>query len=123
MIAAWVGAAALTVIFYGRWCDWTGGWCYGPRFLCEALPAACLLFALAYAALQRTWQRRAALTLVALSVLVHFVGVVGHGAYADWCQRHPIVDYGRNFFVPQDTQIEAHARKVLMMVGVLTGNR
>ena len=119
MVLAWAAAAGLTTAFYGRWWDWTGGWCYGPRFLCEALPIACLLFALAYAAIRPVWTRRAAAGLVALSILVHFVGVFGHGAHADWCERHPVIDGGRAFFALGDTEIEAHARCVFQTLGAL----
>jgi hypothetical protein len=119
MIAAWVLAAVVTVGFYGRWCDWKGGWCYGPRFLCELLPLFCLLFALGFARLRYVWQQRAALGLLALSIAVHFVGVVGHKAHADWYNRHGADDQGRCLFALRDTQIEAHARAVLQSVGVL----
>jgi hypothetical protein len=119
MLFAWTVAAALTTAFYARWYDWRGGWCFGPRFLCEMLPLGCLLFGIGFAALRRPWPKRAAAGLVALSVCIHFVGVFGHGAHVDWCERHQQNDQGRSLFVLRDTEIEAHARSVLRRLGVL----
>ena len=112
MLAAWAGAAALTVALYAHWTDWRGGWCYGPRFLCETLPILCLLFALAYEAMNGAWTRRTAALLVGLSVAVHLVGVFGYGGYVDWQLRHMDAE-GRSLFALRDTQIEAHALSVL----------
>jgi hypothetical protein len=117
LLTAWTAATAATILFYARWYDWRGGWCFGPRFLCEALPLLCLLFALAYQSLRRTAARRSAGLLVALSVAVHFVGVFGHRGYADWQERHGIGDGGRSLFLLRDTQIEAHARALLDKAG------
>jgi hypothetical protein len=121
MLLAWTVAAAGTVVFYARWHDWRGGWCYGPRFLCEALPILCLLFALSYARLRVGW-RRAAAGLVATSVLIHLAGVTGRSAHVAWQTRHEQPDQGRCLFEVRDTQIEAHARaalrKGLGLVGV-----
>jgi hypothetical protein len=116
LLLAWLGAAGATLLFYGRWYVWSGGWCFGPRFLCETMPIWCLLFALAYAALRAGWQRRLAWGLVAASVLVHLVGVGGHAAHVGWCQRNIIEDDGRSLFGLSDTQIEAHARALLAKV-------
>jgi hypothetical protein len=119
----WSAAAAATVVFFARWHDWFGGWCYGPRFLCETMPIGCLLFALAYSALAAVWQKRLALTLVAWSVGIHFLGVAGRGGFADWYLRHNFADQGRAMFTWRDTQVEAHARAVLRKVGAVFGNK
>jgi hypothetical protein len=119
LLIAWLAAAGATVLFYARWYEWRGGWCYGPRFLCETMPILCLFFALAYAGLRAAWQRCSAWGLVALSVAVHFVGVFGYSGYQEWQRRHALADQGRCLFALHDTQIEAHFRAV---VGNLAGS-
>jgi hypothetical protein len=116
LLGAWLVASGLTVLFHARWHDWRGGWCFGPRFLCETMPLLCLLFALAYEALRRSWSRAVAASLVAVSVAVHFVGVFGHGGYTSWHLRHMMHDQGRCLFALEDTQIEAHGRDVVQHV-------
>ncbi|QJW99717.1 glycosyltransferase family 39 protein [Frigoriglobus tundricola] len=113
LLGAWLAAAVASLIFYARWHDWRGGWCFGPRFLCEAMPVACLLFALAYEALRTHTARALACALVASSVAVHVVGVFGHGGHVAWHERHEREDQGRCLFEIEDTQLEAHARSVL----------
>jgi hypothetical protein len=110
LLLTWTAAAVVTVAFYCRWCDWRGGWCYGPRYLCEVMPIACLLFALAYQGLRSRLVRAVAVALVVVSVAIHFVGVHGHGGYAAWHERHQKDDQGRCLFELEDTQIEAHTR-------------
>jgi hypothetical protein len=117
LLLAWFAAAAATLVFYGRWYDWRGGWCFGPRFLCETMPVCCLLFAFAFAALQSLWQRRLALALVALSVLVQLIGIHGHKAESAWCARHDLSDQGRSLFSLHDTQIETYAWAALDQLG------
>jgi hypothetical protein len=113
LLLAWSAAAAGTVLFYAKWYDWSGGWCFGPRFLCEILPICCLLFALGYAALRSRWSQRVARVLIGLSVAVQVVGMMGHSAETDWCLRHEMSDQGRSLFAWRDTQIEAYARAML----------
>ncbi len=113
MLLVWLVAAGLTLWFFARWHDWRGGWCYGPRFLCETMPIVCLLFAFAYEVIRASWQRWFAVGLVALSVAVHAVGIFGYSGYEDWQKRHALPDQGRCLFALQDTQIEAHARAVI----------
>jgi hypothetical protein len=112
LLWAWLAAAAVTLLFYARWVEWRGGWCYGPRFLCETMPVLCLLFAFAYDGLRAAWQRRLAQGLVALSLGVHLVGIFGYSNYEAWQVRHQQPDQGRCLFALHDTQIEAHARAV-----------
>jgi hypothetical protein len=109
LLLAWLAAAGLTLAFYARWHDWRGGWCYGPRFLCETMPVLCLLFAVAYAGLRAAWQRRLAEGLVALSVAIHLVGLFGYSGFEAWHRRHDRPDEGRCLFALHDTQIAAHA--------------
>jgi hypothetical protein len=112
LLLAWLTASIATLIFYARWYDWRGGWCYGPRFLCETMPILCLLFALGYSGLRPGWPRRSASGLVAASVAIHLLGVFGYSAHPDWQLRHELPDQGRCLFRLDDTQIEAHARAV-----------
>lgn len=113
VLVCWSLAAALTVLFYARWHDWRGGWCYGPRFLCETMPILCLLFAIAYSKLRESWPRRLAVGLVGLSVAVHLMGIFGYGGYEPWQRRHDLPDQGKCLFSLDDTQIEAHTRAFL----------
>ncbi|MGH0036039.1 MAG: hypothetical protein ACQGVK_13510 [Myxococcota bacterium] len=116
LLLGWWGAALATCLLYAKWHAWAGGWCFGPRFLTETLPAWCLFFALAVDGRARwsTGRRRALAGLVALAVLVHALGVFGHGN--DWNQRGS--DPGR-YFSWSDTQIEAHAREVARRLGAV----
>jgi hypothetical protein len=117
MLIAWLAAAGATLVFYGRWHEWRGGWCFGPRFLCETMPILCLFFALAYdRSPSHSWKRIAA-GLVGISVAIHFVGVFGYSGYADWHNRHERNDLGRCLFELEDTQIEAHTRALLVKLG------
>lgn len=67
-------AFAAQVLVYSTW-DWRGGWCYGPRFLTDAIPF--LVLALA-PAVERLRPRRGLpvfLVCVVSSILVQAVGV------------------------------------------------
>ncbi len=116
LLLAWLAAAGLTLLYYARWHDWKGGWCYGPRFLCEIMPLLCLVFAVGYERLGAGW-RRCAVGLVGLSVAVHLVGLFGYSGYEAWHKRHDFSDQGRCLFALRDTQIEAHARATLRKCG------
>lgn len=110
------GAAALgSLLLYARWFEWWGGWCWGPRFLLEAMPAAVALFAVAHASLPRVG-RMVSWGLVGVSVAIQFAGVFGHPRddMTSWNARrlgdHPDV---RVFFDWSDCQIADHVRGVL----------
>jgi hypothetical protein len=117
ILLAWVAASAITVVLFARWTDWRGGWCYGPRYLCETMPALCLLFAVAYAGVRQQWQRSLALGLVGLSVAIQAIGVFGYRGYEAWQWRHTLPDEGRCLFALHDTQIEAHAKALMKQLG------
>jgi hypothetical protein len=110
LIVSWLVAASGTLLFYARWTDWRGGWCYGPRYLCETMPILCLTFGIGYAGFLACWKRRVAVGLVVLSVAIHLVGIFGHSGYTAWQLRHSLPDEGRCLLEFNDTQIEAHAR-------------
>ncbi len=113
LLWAWSAAALASLLLYARWHMWWGGWSYGPRFLCEALPVLGWLFALAC----RDWgdwpagRRRLVGGLVALSIAIHALGVFGHPN--DWNGRN---DDGRAMFSLTDGQIAAHARELARRV-------
>ncbi len=123
LLLTWLAAAGSTLLFYARWYDWRGGWCYGPRFLCETMPVLCLLFAVGYSSLGQGWRRQAAAGLVGLSVAIHLIGLGGYGAHPAWNLRHELPDQGRCLFSFRDTQIEAHARAVLGRAAELFGKQ
>jgi len=68
-------AAGATLLVYGFYSVWWGGWTYGPRYACDALPLLAVLIA---GGLERAWPvRRARLAVVlavAYSVAVQAVG-------------------------------------------------
>lgn len=114
LLWCWSAAALGTIILFARWHDWRGGWCYGPRFLCECWPIIGLLFAIGVDHMTRN-RRWIAWLLVAVSVVIHALGVYGASEYEAWQMRHdphvhPEDPYGRSLFEWHDTQIEAHAR-------------
>jgi hypothetical protein len=122
-LLAWLVAAGGTLLYYARWHDWKGGWCYGPRFLCEMMPILCLTFAIGYGQLQARWLRTVGAGLVALSVAIHLVGIFGYSGYEAWQRRHDLPDHGRCLFELEDTQIEAHARALLRKLARNTSDR
>jgi hypothetical protein len=69
-------------ILLGRWGEWHGGWCWGPRMMTDALP-------LIFLALPVGWQRvpRLSIVLAALSVGVQLIG--GFSYDYRWERLHP----------------------------------
>jgi hypothetical protein len=110
LLFAWLGASAATLWLFAKWHDWPGGWCYGPRFLCETMTVCCLLFGYAYDGLSARWLRHVAVALIVVSVGVHAIGIFGHAAETDWCLRHFKGDQGRCFFEWHDTQIGTYSK-------------
>jgi hypothetical protein len=117
LLLSWLGASAATLVLFAKWHDWRGGWCYGPRFLCETMPICCLLFGYAYAGASARWLRGGAVTLVAVSVFIHAIGIFGHAAETDWCLRHDQPDQGRCLFELRDSQIEAYTLATVQSMG------
>lgn len=81
------GAAALTLLVYGFYSVWWGGWCYGPRYACDVLPLVAVLMA---AGLERAWRvparPRARVALVLTAAYCVAVQLVGFLCYvpASW---------------------------------------
>jgi len=93
---------------YAKWYCWWGAWCYGPRFLCETLPLFSLFFAYAYASMKNKFLRKTVVSLIVISIIVHFLGVFGTGN--NWNKRYSVGAHGKKLFNIRDTQIQAHAK-------------
>jgi hypothetical protein len=77
------------------------------------MPVLCLIFAVACAGWQQSWQRWLAHGLVGLSIVIHgVVGLFGYSGYAEWQKRHSDLG-GASLFEWHDTQIEAHTRALV----------
>lgn len=104
LLVVWLAAFVATVAMYAPWHLWWGGWCYGPRFLCESLPVLCLLLALAWES-GTPLRRRCAVGLAVISVAIQALGVVTKDADR-WNARHSA---GPRFTL-RDTQIGSALR-------------
>jgi len=120
VVLGWVAAAIATLLFFARWCCWSGGWCFGPRLLCETMPVLCLLFACAYDSLRSQVARLLANGLVALSILVQIIGMYGHNEESHWFGRHDPAEHQSFMFDLNDSQIEAYANNIY---GKLAGKK
>src|SRR5262249_46330585 len=118
LLVAGALAVVAAIAFYAIRHDWRGGWAYGPRYLCETLPIMCLLFAIGYESLALSG-RRLAIALVGVSVFVQLIGIAGYGAHNPWHRRHDLNDHGWSLFSIHDTEIEAHARQTVRVIGRL----
>lgn len=110
LMIAWFGGFLITLVYYARWTCWWGGWCFGPRFMCETMPILCLIVAFAIESLHETWSRTLAKSLIAVSILVQLIGIFGNSSY--WEERHP---NHQDFFSFRDTQIQARAEHFLRL--------
>ncbi len=109
VLAALASAAVGLLILFARWYDWWGGWGYGPRFLCEALPILVALFALGSESLLRLRAGRVAvMALLGLSISIHAIGVFG--MEYSWHGTHNFSDA---MFELRDSVIPAHLRSLL----------
>ncbi len=76
-----VGAATVPVmLFYGRFLNWGGGWCWGPRYWAFAVPALLLPVVLW---LDRDRGRGARIAFASLALAGAVVGVLGNAFYWD----------------------------------------
>ncbi len=113
MLGTWFLASVLTICFFAKWYDWYGGWCFGPRFLCETMPVLCLLFGIGFGSLKFLSWRRVAIGLVGLSVAIQAIGVFGRTAETNWYKTYEKADRGRWLFSFQETQIEAYGKMAM----------
>jgi hypothetical protein len=76
-----VGAATLPVmLFYGRFLNWGGGWCWGPRYWAFAVPALLLPIILW---IDRARARAPRIAFGSLALLGALVSVLGNAFYWD----------------------------------------
>jgi tetratricopeptide (TPR) repeat protein len=74
------GATALTLLVYGFYSVWWGGWSYGPRYACDVLPLVAVLMA---AGLERAWPvPRARIAVLAATAYCVAIQVAGFLCYA-----------------------------------------
>jgi len=111
MMLFWFGGVVASLLVFARSEWWSGQWSYGPRYLIESMPVLCGLLALAVASarLQSERGKRLVTVLVALSVLVHVIGVFSNDRGA-WHRRHPD---SSQLFELRDSQIESASRHLL----------
>jgi hypothetical protein len=90
---AWlvVGMSLPYCLLMWSWYCWWGGYCYGPRLVAPIIP---LLFLPALKVFESftklsLWQRRLAVTLCSLSLLISTMGAVVHLAF--W-EKHPLIE-------------------------------
>ncbi|MGN6370581.1 MAG: hypothetical protein ACTHN5_20200 [Phycisphaerae bacterium] len=123
-LATFLAASVATLLLYSKWWAWYGGWCYGPRYLCEICPTLALLVAVTVANVSPGLVRGLALPLVALSITIQVIGVFGDTN--QWSRRHNIggttpvanASMDRAMFDPMDSQIVASLRHILRMDAV-----
>ncbi len=91
-----LGCAA-ELVAYSKWHAWTGGWCFGPRFLADMMPVLVLALHPTFRWLDRSKAARLLFDLsVALSVLMHVLGAMLTWWWEKlddaWIwERHPLV--------------------------------
>ncbi|HVT16702.1 MAG TPA: hypothetical protein VHQ90_11065 [Thermoanaerobaculia bacterium] len=85
LVAAFSGAALAYALLHASWTNWWGGWCFGPRYLTETLPALALASSLVVPGLSARG-RAAALLLLVWSVLVQLAGAFCYPA-SSWDAR------------------------------------
>ncbi len=101
----------LTLFFYGRWYDWSGGKAWGPRFLVPVMPALVMLCLPAFTWLaDGRWRRRALAVIMAITVIAQLPGVLVNFEYQEnldavpfqdlvWQWPHsPLVTFWHNIF-------------------------
>jgi hypothetical protein len=115
LILGLLSAAVLIFIQYCFFKIWTGGSCYGPRYMTDTLPVVCLLisYCLAYG-LKPHSQRFTNLKIAILTLLIlcsTFSQVVGAFGFTSWDSIPPVPQSNR-IWQWHDNQIERHAKHV-----------
>jgi hypothetical protein len=68
------GSVLVTLLYYGAWWAWYGGWCWGPRFLVPVLPL--LVLPLGALLIERRWSRWVVLVLALAGLVVQLLGTL-----------------------------------------------
>lgn len=109
-------ASAALFFSYCFYKDWWAGWCYGPRFMTDTLPAVCL--SLNYYIREhisydnRRFFTRGAILFTLLVLLSTFPQVVGAFGTTTW-DSIPVPSENRNrLWKFEDSQVERHARNL-----------
>jgi len=111
VLAGGLVGSAFTILLYGRYTYWSGGWDFGSRYVAEIVPVVCLLFGLGYSCMHSRWARRGAVALVALSVGIHMLGVFVEDE--GWYRRHYwAAEHDLDMFQPHDSQLVSAVRLV-----------
>lgn len=101
-----LGAGLTTLTGVAMWRDWSGGWCWGPRLVLDAVPLLLVPAASLFSpsvALGRG-QRRAIVGVTALSVAIQLLGVLP--SYLEWYMT--VGDYNLVYFSPLHSPIVGH---------------
>jgi hypothetical protein len=108
--AVLVGSLSLvTLLYYGAWWAWYGGWSWGPRFLVPLLPFLVLAAGAAMSA--RRWARWAAVPLALAGLGVQMLGtLVDFNAYIDGITGGNPALEERYLFLPWLSPLVGHAR-------------
>ncbi len=118
LAGAGAGAVLLPMVHAG-WADWSGTWCYGPRYLTEAMPVVAVFFALAWREMRGRRARITAWGLVGISAAIHVVGVFARDSA--WHERHYLDPGCTDLFRWGDNQILSSAetlwRRALDLLG------
>lgn len=116
------GAALVLFLQYCFFTVWSGGWCYGPRYLTDIIPVLCLLIAYFVADFvnptDRPSHRQAHLIRIGISTLFvasilfsTFTQIVGAFGSTNWDGIPYSADY--RLWNWQDTQIARHTNTLL----------
>jgi hypothetical protein len=114
LLLCFLFAAVLIFVQYCFFKIWTGGSCYGPRYMTDILPVLCLLISYCLAYGMQQPRRFVHLKLIILSVLIicsTFSQVVGAFGFTSWDSIPPLPQSER-IWRWHDNQIERHAKHV-----------
>jgi hypothetical protein len=108
----------LTVLLYGRWNPWWGGWSYGPRLLADLTPALALGLLPLAAALGRSRLLRGLLVLtLAWSIAAHAIGAFWDDFH--WNEVKNVDRAPESLWVWHDNQLVNPVREILARGAVL----
>ncbi len=99
------------LLFYSAYGDWSGGWCWGPRFLVPVIPF--LTLPLGYLVGRNGWALALGL-LVVLGILVQILGLTVNYSYVYWDWARMKLSPDTAFlWVPEISAIPTHLHNLL----------